>query len=34
MVDLPTGPGLGSEVDDELLERYPYVPLPMSARGI
>ena len=34
MVDLPTGPGLGIEVDDELLERYPYVPLPMSARGI
>ena len=34
MVDLPTRPGLGIEVDDELLERYPYVPLPMSARGI
>ena len=34
VVDLPIGPGLGIEVDDELLERYPYSPLPMSARGI
>ena len=33
-LDLPEGPGLGVSVNEELLNRYPYVQLPMSERGI
>jgi len=33
-LDLPEGPGLGVSVNEELLDRYPYVQLPMSERGI
>ena len=33
-VSLPEGPGLGISLDDELLDRYPYLPLGMSERGI
>ena len=33
-VNLPEGPGLGISLDDELLDRYPYLPLGMSERGI
>ena len=33
-VNLPEGPGLGISLDDELLDRHPYLPLGMSARGI
>ena len=33
-VDLPEGPGLGITLDDELLDRHPYMPLGMSKRGI
>ena len=34
VVTLPTGVGLGITVDDEVLGRYPYVPLGMATRGI
>ena len=33
-VNLPEGPGLGISLDDELLDKHPYLPLGMSARGI
>ena len=33
-VNLPEGPGLGISLDDELLDRHPYLPLGMSERGI
>ena len=33
-VSLPEGPGLGISLDDELLDKHPYLPLGMSERGI
>ena len=33
-VNLPEGPGLGISLDDELLDKHPYLPLGMSERGI
>ena len=33
-VDLPEGPGLGISLDNELLDKHPYLPLGMSERGI
>ena len=33
-VDLPKGPGLGLKINEELMNRYPYLPLGMSERGI
>ena len=33
-VNLPEGPGLGISLDDELLDKHPYLPLGMSDRGI
>ena len=33
-VNLPEGPGLGISLDNELLDKHPYLPLGMSERGI
>ena len=33
-VDLPSGPGLGIRLDEELMNAHPYLPLGMSERGI
>ena len=33
-VDLPSGPGLGIRLNEELMNSHPYLPLGMSERGI